>query len=187
MSIEATVADTGIGVPDELQPRLGTAFYQVDNACNRKEGGTGLGLAIVSRLVSALDGTWSLSSVEGCGTVVRLSIPTELASPPAGRGAWIAGGLDFRHREIEQLRGNVLLVEDNELNAALAKDLLGLMGLDVTLAFDGRQAVAAAAARPFDVVLMDCHMPVMDGYAATRAIRARREGTRRPTYPRSSP
>jgi signal transduction histidine kinase/CheY-like chemotaxis protein len=177
--VEVMVSDSGIGIPADLQPLLGTAFYQVDNASNRKEGGAGLGLAIVSRLVSALDGTWSLSSIEGSGTVVRLSIPAERASPPPGSQA--RRFLDSGQRNVEKLRGRVLLVEDNELNAALAKDLLGIIGLDVTLALDGRQAVAEVSARPFDIVLMDCQMPVMDGFAATRAIRAdeRDRGSRR--------
>ena len=170
VSIEVIVTDTGIGIPVDLQPMLGTAFYQVDSASSRKEGGTGLGLAIVARLVSAMNGTWSLSSVEGSGTTVRLSIPVERTSSRPGSDS--LRGLEFRRRRLEALSGSVLLVEDNELNAALAKDLLGLMGLDVTLALDGRQAVAATAARRFDIVLMDCQMPVMDGYAATRAIRS---------------
>jgi len=182
VSIEASVVDTGIGIPDAVRSRLGTAFYQVDNASNRKEGGTGLGLAIVEKLVSALGGSWSLSSVEGSGTEIRLTVPAELASAHEGaalRGSFRA--LDFRHREIEQLRGSVLLVEDNELNAALAQDLLGLMGLEVVLACDGQQAIEAAAAKDFDLILMDCRMPVLDGYAATRAIRLeeRQRGTRR--------
>jgi len=179
VSVEVTVADTGIGIPLDLQPLLGTAFYQVDSGSNRHQGGTGLGLAIVNRLIGALDGTWSLSSVEGSGTVVRLSIPAERAAPRRGQDP--LRGLDFRHRSIERLRGSVLLVEDNELNATLAKDLLDVLGLEVTLAVDGRQAVAASAAGRFDIVLMDCQMPVMDGYAATRAIRAqeRERGLRR--------
>jgi len=182
VSIEASVVDTGIGIPDAVRSRLGTAFYQVDNASNRKEGGTGLGLAIVEKLVSALGGSWSLSSVEGSGTEIRLTVPAELASAHEGaalRGSFRA--LDFRHREIEQLRGSVLLVEDNELNAALAQDLLGLMGLEVVLACDGQQAIEVAAAKDFDLILMDCRMPVLDGYAATRAIRLeeRQRGTRR--------
>ncbi|MEO6325829.1 MAG: ATP-binding protein, partial [Thermoanaerobaculia bacterium] len=172
VSIEVVVSDTGIGIPVDAQALVGTPFYQADNARSTKEGGTGLGLAIVSRLVPAMGGSWTLSSVEGAGTVVRLSIPAEIASRPSGL---TSGGsfrtLDFRHRESELLVGTVLLVEDNELNAALAKDLLGLLGLDVTLVSDGKQAVAAASAGNFDVILMDCQMPVMDGYAATRAIR----------------
>jgi CheY-like chemotaxis protein len=132
--------------------------------------------------VSALGGSWSLSSVEGSGTEIRLTVPAELASAHEGaalRGSFRA--LDFRHREIEQLRGSVLLVEDNELNAALAQDLLGLMGLEVVLACDGQQAIEVAAAKDFDLILMDCRMPVLDGYAATRAIRLeeRQRGTRR--------
>ncbi|MEO5678022.1 MAG: ATP-binding protein [Usitatibacter sp.] len=172
VSIEVVVSDTGIGIPVAAQALVGTPFYQADNASNRQGGGTGLGLAIVSRLVPAMGGSWTLSSVEGAGTVVRLSIPAEIAARPQRQSS---GGLfrtqDVRHREAEQLAGKVLLVEDNELNAALARDLLGLLGLDVTLVTDGKQAVAAASAGNFDVILMDCQMPIMDGYAATRAIR----------------
>jgi signal transduction histidine kinase/CheY-like chemotaxis protein len=172
LSIEVIVADTGIGIPAEAHPLLGTAFYQVDSGSNRMNEGTGLGLAIVARLVSALGGTWTVASAEGRGTTVRLSIPVEAACKPLGARDSSLRTLDFRPRESRPLAGTVLLVEDNELNAALAKDLLSLMGLQATLATDGRQATAAFAAGSFDLVLMDCQMPVMDGYEATRTIRS---------------
>ena len=186
VSIEVVVSDTGIGIPTDAQPLVGTPFYQVDSASSRKAGGTGLGLAIVSRLVPAMGGSWNLSSTEGAGTIVRLSIPAEVASRPASHASGAPfRTLDFRHREIEKLAGTVLLVEDNELNAALANDLLSLMGLEVSLVTDGRQAVAAASTRQFDIILMDCQMPVMDGYAATRAIRSQEQGADPPGFPSS--
>ena len=175
VSIEAVVSDTGIGIPQEFQPLLGTAFYQVDSGSDRREQGAGLGLAIASRLVSAMGGSWSISSTKGKGTTFRMSVPAEVATGATGRKPISDGSpfrtRDFRHREIEQLVGTVLLAEDNELNAALAKDLLNLMGLEVTLATDGQQAALAAREADFDIILMDCQMPIMDGYEATRTIR----------------
>ncbi|MCE9659590.1 MAG: response regulator [Burkholderiales bacterium] len=181
VSIDVVVADTGIGIPADAQPLLGTAFYQVDSDSNRMNEGTGLGLAIVARLVSALGGTWSVSSIEGQGTTVRLSLPVEVARRPAGARDASFRNLDFRHHEILPLAGNVLLVEDNDLNADLARDLLSVMGLDVTRVADGRQATGAVGLGSFDLVLMDCQMPVMDGYEATRTIRRleAERGTRR--------
>jgi signal transduction histidine kinase/AmiR/NasT family two-component response regulator len=181
LSIEILVADTGIGIAAAAQPLLGTAFYQVDSDSNRMNEGAGLGLAIVARLVSAMGGTWGITSAEGQGTTVRVSIPVEPSNKPFGARQSSFPGLGFRHRDIRKLSGTVLLVEDNELNADLAKDLLGLMGLQVTLATDGRQATAALVAGSFDLVLMDCQMPVMDGYEATRTIRSweRERGGRR--------
>jgi signal transduction histidine kinase/ActR/RegA family two-component response regulator len=183
VSIEVVVTDTGIGIPAEAQPLLGTAFYQVDSGSNRKSEGTGLGLAIVSRLISAMGGSWSVSSVEGRGTTVRLSIPSEIASKPIGARDSRSRTLDFRHRAIEPLAGTVLLVEDNQLNADLAKDLLNALGLEVSFATDGQQAVLALSEASFDIVLMDCQMPVMDGYEATRTIRMQEEERGAPRVP----
>jgi len=175
VTIEAVVTDTGIGIPEQAQPLLGTAFYQVDSGSNRTAEGSGLGLAIVSRLVSAMGGTWSVSSTEGKGTTVRLSVPVAVQDAtgrsPIGRRGHPVHALGFPHRGPALLSGAVLLVEDNELNAALAKDLLTLMGLKVTVAGNGAEATAAVERASFDVILMDCQMPIMDGYEATRAIR----------------
>jgi signal transduction histidine kinase/FixJ family two-component response regulator len=169
--VEISVADTGIGIASELHEVVFTPFYQVDSASTRSVGGTGLGLAIARRLSETMGGSVSLASSPGRGTTTRLRFPTEIRrlrvhSPRDPAAVSIApGGSDGL------LCGTVLLVEDNEFNAALVIELLVRMGLDVAHAIDGEQAHRMADATRFDVILMDCQMPKVDGYEATRRIR----------------
>jgi signal transduction histidine kinase/ActR/RegA family two-component response regulator len=165
------VRDTGLGIsPDDLG-RLFKEFAQVDNSSTRLRGGTGLGLAICKRLVEAMRGEIGVESVPGVGSTfwftarfgvaeaqpVRPSLP-EAAAPLA--------------RLIDEFTGtSVLLVEDNPINQQLMRALLEQAGLAVSVADNGAIAVAAARAAPFALILMDLHMPELDGIAATRAIR----------------
>jgi len=174
------IADTGIGIPAELQEAVFTPFYQVDSASTRAVGGTGLGLAIVRRLCAAMGGMLSLDSVLGAGTTVRLRIPTEICKPDRDRspGFKSASPTSIRSRP---LVGSILLVEDNEFNASLVAELLTLMGLIVSRASNGEEGHRQATERHFDAVLMDCQMPKVDGYESTARIRdsERASGRRR--------
>jgi signal transduction histidine kinase/ActR/RegA family two-component response regulator len=162
--LELSVQDTGIGMDDAAKARLFQPFTQADASTTRRFGGTGLGLAICQRLVTAMGGTITVDSAKGQGSTFRVRVPLEAATPrqeaPAPARAARAG-----------LR--VLLVEDNAINQLVARRLLEGLGHHVTLAADGQQAVEACARSAFDLVLMDCHMPVLDGFEATRALRAR--------------
>jgi two-component system, sensor histidine kinase len=169
--LEIMVADTGIGIPAELQEMVFNPFYQVDSASTRAVGGTGLGLAIARRLSEAMAGTIRLDSRLGVGTTIRLQFPTEIYKKgirPLRSSRVIATPPALQH---QALSGAVLLVEDNEFNAALVCELLTIMGLTVTRACDGQEAHRFACEQRYDVVLMDCQMPNVDGYESTRRIR----------------
>jgi CheY-like chemotaxis protein len=171
--LEFAMRDSGIGIAPENQAHIFDGFSQAESSTTRRFGGTGLGLSISSRLVSLLGGTLQLSSVVGQGSTFYFqlrfpvaSLPlSELPAPAAGAGA------PEKVRRLQGLR--LLVVEDNKINQMVAKGLLAKEGADITMADNGELGVAAvvAAQPPFDVVLMDVQMPVMDGYAATRAIR----------------
>ncbi|QTN26462.1 CHASE domain-containing protein [Rhodoferax sp. AJA081-3] len=173
--LEFTVSDTGIGIAPENQAHIFGGFSQAEASTTRRFGGTGLGLSISSRLVQLLGGALTLRSALGQGSHFSFSIRLPLADvadpqlpPPAPPG-------DSTHApKPKRLAGmRLLVVEDNKINQMVAKGLLVKEGAEVTLADDGQLGVAAVAAAqpPFDAVLMDVQMPVMDGYAATRAIR----------------
>ena len=159
------VADTGIGISEEAQSALFGAFEQGDGSTTRSHRGVGLGLALSQRLVHALGGEISVSSVEGEGSRFQASIsfsePVEAA--PEGETAPVAP----REGPIR-----VLLVEDERVNQMVASRHLKALGVELSVASNGEEAVDAYQSMKPDIILMDCMMPVMDGYAATRAIRA---------------
>ncbi len=165
------VRDTGIGMAADARERLFQPFHQIDGTRNRRRGGTGLGLAISQRIVEAMGGTIQVHSEVGRGSSFHFALSLELdASPvPPLLTDSAMGGLD----EPMGLSGTVLLVEDNPVNLLIALEMLQSLGLDVIEAEDGAQALEQLATHPVDLVLMDCQMPVMDGYTATRHIRER--------------
>ena len=167
-----TVQDTGIGIAPEAQERVFSPFEQADGSTTRQHGGTGLGLAIVRQLIRLMNGQLELISTPGEGSTFNLTISFDKAStqtsPPAAaagvveNNAWLAGFGGKR----------VLLAEDDPINQEVALELLGyLPGLSVDLADDGARALALAAERHYDLILMDVQMPNMGGMEATIAIR----------------
>jgi CheY-like chemotaxis protein len=172
--LEFAMCDSGIGIAPENQVHIFSGFSQAEASTTRRFGGTGLGLAISSRLVTLLGGELKLNSVEGQGSTFYFQIRLPLAATAAGTAPTpiaINGTPAIKPKRLQGLR--VLLVEDNKINQMVAKGLLAKEGADITLADNGQLGVAAVAGAqtPFDAVLMDIQMPVMDGYAATRAIR----------------
>jgi CheY-like chemotaxis protein len=166
--ITLSVSDTGIGIPSDKMDKLFQAFSQVDSSTTRKYGGTGLGLAISKRLAQHMHGDLRVESVEGRGSTFHFASRHRRADPPVERresGVEIPTGAPFSGR-------TALVVEDNRINQKVAADLLGVLGFQVEVAENGRRAVEMVARRRFDVIFMDCQMPVMDGYEATAAIRA---------------
>ena len=168
-TLRFTVYDTGIGIPFEVQQRLFTRFTQADRATSRRYGGTGLGLAIVKQLCDMMGGTILLQSEPGRGTSLRCELPLqelplkEVPRRPPVQAAAPAPRLATR----------VLVAEDNETNQVVVRGLLAQAGYhDVTLVGDGEEALAAIASSAFDLVLMDCRMPRLDGYEAARRLRA---------------
>jgi two-component system, sensor histidine kinase len=175
------VADTGIGMDAAALEMVFQPFHQVDNSSARLRGGTGLGLAISQRIVQAMGGRIEVSSRSGLGSTFRFELDFALASTavPSVSSDSIFGGLTGR----PALSGTVLLVEDNMVNRVIGSEMLKSFGLDVVEAEDGAQALALLQRQPVDLVLMDIQMPVMDGYAATRASRAREAQMRLPRVP----
>ncbi len=164
------VADNGIGISEETRHRLFNAFSQVDGTISRRFGGTGLGLAICKKIVEALGGEIGVDSALGVGSCFWFEVPAEhvAASDETSREA--SGSA------CELPRLDLLVVEDNQVNQQVARQFLEKLGQRVTIASDGEKAVELVRNRRFDLVLMDMQMPVMDGIAATRAIRALGEG-----------
>lgn len=161
------VSDTGIGMSDEFQKVQYQLFERERTSTVTRTEGTGLGLAIVKRLVDMLKGRIECESQVGKGTTCTLYFTLKLLPDEALQAA----------REAKQLSAQdlvgkeILIVEDNELNMEIAQIVLRKAGLVVDTAENGREAVAKAQAKRYDIILMDIQMPVMNGYEATRAIR----------------
>ncbi len=181
--LRGRVQDTGMGIAESERETLFRAFEQGDSAITRGFGGTGLGLAISRQLAELMGGAAGVSSEPGKGSTfwftARVETPASEGSltslEPSDEVATIAHGLRLSDRGLQFYPGaRVLLVDDNELNRAVAHGLLELGGITVDEACDGAQALAtleAAANDTYCLVLMDMQMPVMDGLAAARALR----------------
>jgi signal transduction histidine kinase/CheY-like chemotaxis protein len=174
--VKLDVSDTGMGIPPESQDQLFQPFFQVESGSNRSHGGTGLGLAICKQIVDEMGGQVSVRSVLGIGTTFEVvmelpySILTATHENIAPADDEFPDTLPPEHADLT-LRGDVLLVEDNEVNAFIASMTLESLGIRSQHAKNGALAVALFKEHVFDVVLMDCEMPVMDGYEAARLIR----------------
>jgi len=163
------VKDTGIGLSEEQMGRLFQSFQQADSSTTRQYGGTGLGLAIAKKLAELMGGTVGVESVLGQGSTfwftARVGIGSVTHKKPQSPNP-------YSSRRLEAIAGaRVLLVEDNALNQQLASELLRDAGLLVDIADNGEIAIRQVQAGDYDLVLMDMHMPVLDGVSATRAIR----------------
>ena len=171
------VEDTGIGIPADQIFRMFEEFVQGDASPTRKFGGTGLGLAICKTLVEAMGGEIEATSELGRGTCFIAEVGFGLA-PAASEGRPDAGGASARRALVSDAwrraaagGGRVLLVEDNAVNQKLATRMLEKLGCEVEVAGNGLEALEQLTSMPFDLILMDCQMPEMDGYRATAAIR----------------
>jgi len=184
--IEFSVSDTGIGIEEEKRGLLFKPFSQADSSITRQFGGTGLGLSIVRSLAARMGGAVGVDSVPGQGSRFWFRIRAGVAGVPVivpGRSG--ARPVDTVVRAPgDMLHGRILVVEDNPTNQKVVRALLGKLGLDCQLAADGEAGVQAVrAAEGYDLILMDIQMPVLDGYAATRQIRAWESETQRPRCP----
>lgn len=171
--LQFTVRDTGIGLTPKQQETLFNPFSQADASTTRKYGGTGLGLAICRRLVEMMGGEIRVESKPGRGSTFSFTVTLQQAQPAsAGPVQPPVSQHAAYQRAIRALRGaHLLLVEDNEFNRELTILLLTEQGLSVEVASNGREALDMLAYNQYDGVLMDCQMPVMDGYTATEEIR----------------
>ena len=199
MRLRFEVADTGIGIDDAILPDIFDAFTQADASTTRRYGGTGLGLSIARRLCRAMGGDISVQSRPGAGSRFWFTVvlDTSTAALPPGQATQapeaaaplsdcpalrpVMADADFVAPDIAAFRNavrqagrdtiRVLLVDDVIPNLMVAQAILETLGCSVTTAHDGLEAVAAYRSGEFDLVLMDCYMPQMDGAEATRAIR----------------
>ncbi|NMF91272.1 PAS domain-containing hybrid sensor histidine kinase/response regulator [Aromatoleum petrolei] len=167
--LEFVVRDSGIGMSASQLTRLFQPFSQVDDATTRPFGGTGLGLAISKQLVELMHGSIGVESTPGAGSRFHFALRLAPAAEGAGRAAASCNAGDSGPPSLRGRR--ILLAEDNPLNQQVAGEFLRRMGMIVDIANNGTEAVARALERRYDLVLMDLHMPVMDGYEATRQIR----------------
>ena len=168
------VVDTGIGISEAGQKKLFKAFSQVDGSSTRSYGGTGLGLVISKQLVDLLGGEVGFESVEGKGSRFYFAIPFEDAEPLEALVESEASieSVEEKKPAVSLEQAKVLVVEDNLINQKLMLALLAKIGIKPDLAEHGEQALEKLAQQAYDIVLMDCQMPVMDGYEATRQLRA---------------
>jgi signal transduction histidine kinase/ActR/RegA family two-component response regulator len=163
--LTCSVQDSGIGITTERLEHMFDAFQQADNSISRRYGGTGLGLPIARTLAERMGGTLRASSVVGQGSLFTLEIPLAFSQlkpiATAQEPAISANGHDHL----------VLLVEDNPVNQTVIEAILRSLGYRVCLVGDGAQAVLKAKQHHYSAILMDCRLPIMDGYEATRQIR----------------
>jgi signal transduction histidine kinase/CheY-like chemotaxis protein len=177
--VHFSVRDSGIGISPEKQRNIFEPFSQADTSTTRQYGGTGLGLTICLRLVEMMGGRMWLESELGRGSCFHFTARFGISRKPGGSqpAAPVAAALPDGRRAAPSRR--ILLAEDNPVNQVVAVRLLERRGHQVTVAANGREAVAAVEREPFDLVLMDVQMPEMDGFEATAAIRQAETGSGR--------
>jgi CheY-like chemotaxis protein len=172
------VIDTGPGIPADSQKHLFQPFTQLDVSTTRRFGGTGLGLAICRQLVELLGGEIGVTSPAterpteaGPGSIFWFSLPARVPTGVMRAPLRQTTATPTLGRSQRSSVCRVLVAEDNPVNQMVIRAMLQKLGIEATLVGDGRQAVDAVAETPFDLVLMDCQMPVMDGFEATGIIR----------------
>lgn len=168
--ITLKVIDTGVGISEEKLATLFEKFTQVDSSTTRKFGGTGLGLAICKKLVELMDGEIQATSETNIGTTMQVKLPyqvPESVDTPIPK----ATVDDSLNKQVAQYNAEVLLVDDNAVNRKLGMTILQRMGCQVTLACNGQEAVEAVKMKKYSIIFMDCRMPILDGFSATRQIR----------------
>ena len=168
--VTVEVSDTGIGMSDETQAKLFTVFTQADGATTRKFGGSGLGLAISRQLARMMGGDITVESTQGQGSTFRLTFRAQEAAPAHNAAPAPARAAEPAKRSLRGLR--VLLTDDNAINRQVIKLFLAPQGCDISEATNGKEALDLIAQHDFDVVLLDVHMPVMDGKEAIQRLRA---------------
>lgn len=162
-----SIKDTGIGIPQHLQRSIFNPFEQADTSTTRKFGGTGLGLAIVKQLIDLMGGSITVNSIEGSGTQFCIDLPLQWRQQQAPTKQVEQPAINH----LNEISGHILLVEDHHVNAVVAKGFCEALGFTVDIADNGLIAIQKAKENQYDIILMDNHMPEMNGVDATRFIR----------------
>ncbi|MFZ4857179.1 MAG: ATP-binding protein [Desulfuromonadaceae bacterium] len=170
--IRFSVSDTGIGIPENRRSSIFSPFTQADGSTTRKYGGTGLGLSICKQLAELMGGTIGVESEEGKGSTFWFTVRLKKQTGGTRTVRKQAVGLPASLEGIDTSNIHILLAEDNMINQKVAQSILGVLGFSkIDFVANGLEAVKALELINFDLVLMDCQMPEMDGYEATRKIR----------------
>lgn len=183
MTVLVSVKDTGIGIPVAMQERIFEKFIQADSSITRHYGGTGLGLSITRQVVEKMGGTMGLESVVDEGSHFWFTVPLQIADPEAiPQRNVLRRRVARRPQEnrVPAAQARVLVAEDHLVNQAFMEKLLRHIGINhFDIVDDGQILLDTLSVADYDVVLMDCHMPVVSGYDATIAIRKQEDGTTR--------
>ncbi|WP_171656039.1 PAS domain-containing hybrid sensor histidine kinase/response regulator [Paenibacillus foliorum] len=171
VTLRFTVRDTGIGLTNEQQKQLFQEFIQADMSTTRKYGGTGLGLVISKNLVELMEGTIGVESELGQGSCFYFTAKFGISSQTISDTAIEPPFKELAEKFASLNHTDVLLVEDNEINQLVAKEILKELGVRVDVAENGEEAVRCVENKRYDAILMDLQMPIMDGYEASRIIR----------------
>jgi PAS domain S-box-containing protein len=183
-SVRFIIRDTGIGIAPEVQSRIFEAFEQADSSTTKRHGGTGLGLTIAARLVALMGGSIDVTSMPGAGSTFAFTArlasagtveDAHIAPPLVDAGGNAHDDVPAARRSAQRLR--LLVAEDDGLNEQLMCKLLARAGHDVRVARNGREAVALATTEAFDALLLDLHLPEMDGFEVVERIRHRERAT----------
>ncbi|GAA5510154.1 sensor histidine kinase RcsC [Novipirellula caenicola] len=175
--IRMSVTDTGLGIPEDRKDRLFKAFSQIDSSTTRQFGGTGLGLSICMQLVHLMGGEIGVTSKQGQGSTFWFEIPVEIVKgnrnlPTASATTTAAIPV---HRRSDAFAAHILVAEDNPTNQFYISELLKHFGCTCEVVTNGEEVLDAIGGNHYDLVLMDCQMPKMDGFSATREIRKREQ------------
>jgi signal transduction histidine kinase/CheY-like chemotaxis protein len=174
LMLRISVTDTGIGIPAEERHRLFQKFTQVDGSATRRHGGTGLGLAISRQIAEMLGGSVGMESGPG-GSTFWVALPIEPRPDPECSRLPLGASAAVQHRHVgrsgESIPRRILIAEDNKVNQHVLTRSLQKLGYAVDVAANGIEAVERWESAEYDAILMDCQMPEMDGYEATRTIR----------------
>lgn len=163
------VSDTGIGIPEEKRQKVFEEFIQADKSTTRKYGGTGLGLAICNKIIALMGGELKLESEVGKGSTFYFTVPFSINNSLEN------GEYENTLEEIAVKSAKILVAEDNTTNQKLIKKLLNKLSLECDIASDGKEAFDLFLKNKYDLILLDCQMPVMDGYETSLTIRKQEE------------